>query len=78
MSGFFAIKKKIFIENKKNLYGKGFKILFDVIYSSNKKLRIEDYKIKFISRKNNKSKMGLKVLLHIILLIFQKKFFKIN
>ncbi len=76
MSGFFAIKKKIFIENEKNLYGKGFKILFDVIYGSNKKLRIEDYKIKFISRKNNKSKMSLKVLLHIILLIFQKKFLK--
>ena len=77
MSGFFVIKKKIFIENEKNLYLKGFKILFDVIYSTKKNLRIQDYKIKFISRKNNKSKMSLKILLHIILLIFQKKIFKI-
>ena len=75
MSGFFVIKKKIFIENEKNLYSKGFKILFDVIYSTKKNLRIQDYKIKFISRKNNKSKMSFKILLHIILLIFQKKFF---
>jgi dolichol-phosphate mannosyltransferase len=77
MSGFFVIKKKIFIENEKNLYLKGFKILFDVIYSTKKNLRIQDYKIKFISRKNNKSKMSLKILLHIILIIFQKKILKI-
>ena len=77
MSGFFVIKKKIFIENEKNLYLKGFKILFDVIYSTKKNLRIQDYKIKFISRKNNKSKMNLKILLHIILIIFQKKILKI-
>ena len=77
MSGFFVIKKKIFIENEKNLFLKGFKILFDVIYSTKKNLRIQDYKIKFISRKNNKSKMSLKILLHIILIIFQKKILKI-
>ena len=77
MSGFFVIKKKIFIKNKKNLYCKGFKILFDIIYSTNKNLRIKDYKIKFISRKNNKSKMSLKVLIHIVLLIFQKLYYKI-
>jgi dolichol-phosphate mannosyltransferase len=76
MSGFFVIKKKIFIENEKNLFLKGFKILFDVIYSTKKNLRIQDYKIQFISRKNNKSKMSLKILLYIILLIY-KKIFKI-
>tara|TARA_Y100000591_G_C21841031_1_gene705643 strand:+ start:208 stop:921 length:714 start_codon:yes stop_codon:yes gene_type:complete len=75
MSGFFVIKKKIFIENKENLYSKGFKILFDVIYSSKKNLRIQDYKIKFVSRKNNKSKMNFKILLHIVLIILQKKIF---
>ena len=72
MSGYFVIKKKLFIKNKKKLYCKGFKILFDIIYSSGDNIKIEDYRIKFISRKNNKSKMSFKVLLHIFLLIIQK------
>jgi len=72
MSGFFVIKKNLFNKNKKKLYSKGFKILFDIMYSSNKDLRIADYPIKFDFRKNNKSKMSLKVLLHIFLLILQK------
>ena len=74
MSGFFVIKKYLFSENKKKLYSKGFKILFDVMYSSDKQLRIADYPIKFDFRKNNKSKMSLKVLIHILILILQKIF----
>ena len=72
MSGFFVIKKKLFIKNKKKLYCKGFKILFDIIYSSNKNIKVGDYPIKFNLRKNNKSKMSLKVLLYLFLLIIQK------
>ena len=72
MSGFFVIKKKLFIKNKQKLYCRGFKILFDIIYSSNKKIKVGNYPIKFFSRKNSKSKMSLKVLSHIFLLIIQK------
>tara|TARA_B100000795_G_C22780668_1_gene432107 strand:+ start:131 stop:832 length:702 start_codon:yes stop_codon:yes gene_type:complete len=72
MSGFFIVKKTVFIRSKKQLYGKGFKILFDIIYSSKKNIIVNDYSIKFDSRKNNKSKMSLKILFHIILLIIQK------
>ena len=35
MSGFFIFKKKIYIHNKKKLFGKGYKILSDLIYSTN-------------------------------------------
>ena len=72
MSGFFVVKKTVFIRSKKKLYGKGFKILFDIIYSSNKNIKVNDYSIKFDSRKNNKSKMSLKILFHIFLLVIQK------
>ena len=51
MSGFFV--KENFVENKKFIL-KVFKILFDIIYSTHKNLRIKDYKIKFISRKITK------------------------
>ena len=65
MSGFFIFKKKIYISNKKNIYGKGFKLLFDLIYSSTEPLKIKEYMITFNKRKNNKSKMNLKVIYHI-------------
>ena len=70
MSGFFIFKKKIYISNKKNIYGKGFKLLFDLIYSSTEPFKIKEYKIIFNKRKNNKSKMSLKVIFHILVAIF--------
>ena len=42
MSGFFIFKKEIYKKNKKNLYGVGYKILADLIYSSNNTLKITD------------------------------------
>ena len=71
MSGFFLIKKKIFNKSKKKLYGKGYKILFDIILSCKTK-KILDYQIKFKIRKKNKSKMNFIVVMHLILLIFSK------
>ena len=72
MSGFFIIKKKNFLEVESKLYKNGFKILCDIIYSS-KNLKINDFEIKFQKRKNNKSKMDLSVLIHIIILLIKKK-----
>ena len=71
MSGFFLIKKKFFNKSKKKLYGKGYKILFDIILSCKTK-KILDYQIKFKIRKKNKSKMNFIVVMHLILLIFSK------
>ena len=70
MSGFFIFKKKIYTSNKKNIYGKGFKLLFDLIYSSTEPFKIKEYKIIFNMRKKNKSKMNLKVIFHIFVAIF--------
>jgi dolichol-phosphate mannosyltransferase len=72
MSGFFIIKKKIFYKVKKKLYGKGFKILFDILYSLDSSTKILDYNIKFRKRKLEYSKMNSLVLYHIISMIFIK------
>ena len=69
MSGFFIFKKKIYFKNKKKIYGRGFKLLLDLVYSTKKRLKIFEYIIKFKSRKNDKSKMNLKVIFHIIIAI---------
>ena len=64
MSGFFIFKKKNF--NKSKLYPYGFKILLSLIYSSNQNININEFQIKFNKRQNNRSKMNLKVLYHIV------------
>ena len=62
---------------KKKLFGQGFKILFDLLYSE-KILYVKDLLIKFDMRKNNKSKMSLKILFLLIRIIFFKFQQKIN
>ena len=66
MSGFFLFKKKIFTKNKKRYFGKGFKILADLIINSKPRLKTEDVYIDFKRRYQNKSKMNYKILLILI------------
>jgi dolichol-phosphate mannosyltransferase len=65
LSGYFLFKKEIFIKNKNNFYGAGFKILSDIIYNVNN-LLIFDVIIKFDRRKFGNSKMNLKIFMQII------------
>ena len=78
MSGFFLFKKKIFTKNKKRYFGKGFKILADLIINSKPRLKTEDVYIDFKRRYKNRSKMNYKILLILInfyLLSLWKKLF---
>ena len=78
MSGFFLFKKKIFTKNKKRYFGKGFKILADLIINSKPRLKTKDVYIDFKRRYQNKSKMNFKILLILInfyLLSLWKKLF---
>tara|TARA_B100000029_G_scaffold488026_1_gene544118 strand:+ start:145 stop:795 length:651 start_codon:yes stop_codon:yes gene_type:complete len=77
MSGFFIFKKKIYLLNKNNIYGKGFKLLLDLIYSSKKNFKIYEHKIIFDKRKNNRSKMNFIVIYHILIAIFYNLFRKV-
>ncbi len=77
MSGFFIFKKKIFTQNKKKLFSHGYKILSDLIYSSQEKLRIKDVTINFDRRISGKSKMSLSILFILVTFILFR-FFKKN
>ena len=71
MSCFFIFKKKLFNKYRSNLFGRGFKFLFDILYQKDN-FKIIEYKILFKQRRNNSSKMSLKILLSLVFLIFKK------
>jgi dolichol-phosphate mannosyltransferase len=76
MSGFFLFKKKLYLKNKKFMFGRGFKILADLLISSRKVLKTKDLKIVFDRRYNSKSKMSYKVLLVLVQFYFTNLFKK--
>ena len=78
MSGFFIIKKKIFLNSKRKLFLRGYKILLDIILSSRKQLKIKEVFINFKSRDKGFSKMRLKILLQLIIFMIVKFFTKIK
>ena len=56
-------KKKVFTKSQKKLIKKGYKILLDLIYIKNQKVKVIDVNINFDSRIKGKSKMSLKILI---------------
>ena len=77
MSGFFIFKKEIFTSNKKNMYLKGYKILFDLIYSTSEKIKIVDKEINFRRRHVGTSKMSLKIVYLVVAMILRRLIKKI-
>tara|TARA_Y100000816_G_scaffold8058_1_gene5138 strand:- start:10559 stop:11260 length:702 start_codon:yes stop_codon:yes gene_type:complete len=72
MSGFFMFKKEIFLKSEKKLINRGYKILLDLLYISNQKIKVYDVSIDFDSRIKGKSKMSMKILIYLIFMIFRK------
>ena len=66
MSGFFMFKKKIYVKNKSRFFGKGFKILADILINSKSKLITKDIYIDFDRRYKDKSKMNFRILFILI------------
>ena len=54
MSGFFMFKKKIFYNSQKKLIMKGYKILLDLLYIKDSKIKVIDVQIDFDSRMKGK------------------------
>tara|TARA_B100000989_G_scaffold147850_1_gene110136 strand:- start:286 stop:996 length:711 start_codon:yes stop_codon:yes gene_type:complete len=77
MSGFFLFKKNIYFKNRKLLFGKGFKILADILINSKENLVVRDISIKFDRRYDSKSKMNYRILLIIIYFYFRSVFKKL-
>ncbi len=75
MSGFFIFKREIFLQNKQKLFMNGYKILLDLIYSC-KNPMVQDININFKSREKGFSKMDIKVIFLLGLIILQKFFRK--
>lgn len=71
MSGFFLFKKEIYLKNKNYYFGKGFKILADILINSKNSLKVKDVFINFEKRLENQSKMNFRIL--IILIFFYLK-----
>ena len=74
MSGFFIFKKKIYELNKKKLHIKGYKILLDLIYCSDEKLKIVDVDINFKRRSLGSSKMSFRIICILLSQIIKKIF----
>ena len=72
MSGFFIIKKKIFMKCEKKLFLLGYKILLDIVLSSSKKVRIDEIFINFKSRDKGFSKMRLKIISQLVFFLIYK------
>ena len=72
MSGFFMFKKEIFLKSEKKLINRGYKILLDLLYISNQKIKVYDVSIDFDSRVKGKSKMSMKILIYLIFMIVRK------
>tara|TARA_B100000787_G_scaffold96962_1_gene71558 strand:+ start:105 stop:809 length:705 start_codon:yes stop_codon:yes gene_type:complete len=78
MSGFFLFKKNIYSKNKKYFFGKGYKILADILFNSKSKIKVSDYIIIFDRRFKDKSKMNFKTLFNLAQLylnVLKKKSF---
>ena len=72
MSGFFLIKKKVYKTVSSKLILIGYKILMDIVLSSNKNLLVQEVNINFKERNSGFSKMRLKILLQLIISIIVK------
>ena len=78
MSGFFLFKKKIYYRNKKYFFGKGYKILADILFNTKSEIKVNDYIIIFDRRFKDKSKMNYKTLINLAklyLVVLKNKIF---
>ena len=73
MSGFFMFKKK-FIKSQEKLVKKGYKILLDLLYVKDQKIKVIDVNINFDSRMKGRSKMSLKILFNLVYMILKNLF----
>lgn len=74
MSGFFAVKREVFMESLPNLSMVGFKILLDMVASVPRKLQIAEIPYTFRSRVAGESKLDSKVAQEFGALLLEKMF----
>jgi len=74
MSGFFMLRRKVFLEVAPRLSGKGFKILLDILASAKRPLRTVELPFHFKPRQTGESKLDSHVALEFGFLLADKLF----
>lgn len=74
MSGFFMIRREVFLGLVRRLSGRGFKILLDILASSEKPLRVQELPFQFGLRVAGESKLDTMVAWEYALLLVEKFF----
>jgi dolichol-phosphate mannosyltransferase len=72
MSGYFALRRDVFEACVKRLSNLGFKILLDIIASSDETLRVQEVPIIFGTRLSGESKISTNVIWEFLLLLLDK------
>lgn len=72
MSGFFMIRRDAFLAAVPKLSSVGFKILLDIVVSSDRTLKIVDVPYQFRSRRRGESKLDAMILWEFLLLLLDK------
>jgi dolichol-phosphate mannosyltransferase len=72
MSGFFLIRRELFDDTVRNMTGKGFKILLDIVLSAGRELRTREFPYEFRARQHGESKLDVVVGLEYLYLLVDK------
>jgi dolichol-phosphate mannosyltransferase len=69
MSGFFVVRRAFLERVMRRLYGRGFKILLDLIAAAHGEVRISELPYRMRSRQHGESKLGARVIAEFFMLI---------
>jgi dolichol-phosphate mannosyltransferase len=69
MSGFFLVRRDFLEQVVRRLYGRGFKILLDLIAAARGAVRIRELPYRMRSRQHGESKLGVRVIAEFLMLI---------
>lgn len=72
MSGFFMIRRELFRKSVRNLCGKGFKILLDILSSAPGEVVLIEIPYKFRTRLAGESKLSISIILEFAILLLDK------
>lgn len=72
MSGFFVLRRELFEETVRQLTGKGFKVLLDIVLSSGRELCTREFPYEFRARQHGESKLDIVVGLEYLYLLVDK------
>jgi dolichol-phosphate mannosyltransferase len=77
MSGFFMVRRSFFDQVARRLYGRGFKILLDLIAAAHGRARIVELPYSMRSRLHGESKLGARVVAEFFMLVLYHLFWRL-